>query len=93
MLFSLVQAGDDYSLMVDGTLSQAGAIPLSGVENFAITGHQFDFGVMGRDDDYRLQQIVVDDLSDSSAPVPEPATWVLLLVGLVGLVGRYKLRR
>jgi len=88
VMFSLVQATDGFSLWVDGALVNSEAIPLTGLADFAVAGSRFDFGVMDNDDDYRIKKIVVDDFS--VAPVPEPASWVLLSLGLAVLSTRVR---
>jgi len=85
VIFSYVDSGDEYRLLVDGSLLLSEAIP-SLVVNYAANGSRFAFGATDSNDDYRIQQFTVDDLS--AAPVPEPSTWILLLVGLAVLAGR-----
>lgn len=77
---------DDFVFKLDGQVELLQPIPLSGELDLDVEGKIFSFGAVGPDDDFRIKSITVD----TPIPTPEPATWLLLGSGLVGLIFRRK---
>ena len=91
--FSLVEAGDSFTLLVDGNQYFKAPLLTPYVDFVAgnFVGKLFVFSADEDRADYRIQQIIVDDLS--AAPVPEPSSWMLLSLGVAGLAGFGRFRR
>jgi len=64
--------------------------------NFVFMNNDSNFGLLSTND--WQQQAVIDlaftmQLSSAQTPIPEPSTWLLLGIGLAGLVGAEVRRR
>lgn len=80
-VLSYWEANDEMLLLVDGEADR-------------MSGRVFDFSAPGQDDDYKLQSIEVERLTQDDIPsagVPEIGTIWLIGVGLVGLSRRCRL--
>jgi|GEM_PF-1487287 len=91
--FSRIEEGDSFTLLVDDQRFYKSALETERFDflSESLTGERFVFSADENKADYRIRQMVVDDLS--AAPVPEPSSWIVLLIGLGCLVVGSRLGR
>ena len=73
--------------------SYTGPLFAVGISNVALPGdYSGSFAIQGGVDDSTFDTLAIEDFRVTVAPVPEPASVILLGSGLLGIVGTYRSR-